>query len=369
MMADALGRDRLELRLQNVVRPGDSLPSGEPVRDPSGLEVMERLGEISDWKRTKPAASRPNLAVGRGMAYGHRHIGAGETNVELVVEADGSLRLICSVRDQGVGANTMHTMVAAEIIGIAPERIRIDSRGTDGPYDEGVRAGRGVHIEGRAVANAATALIALLRTKAAAHWNVALDQTEWRNGTVHHLGSKQQLGLADMARLFSDEPLRAGGHFKAGKSDYYDFQAIIADVEVDTETGEVRVRQLYYVLDVTSVINPMIHQGQIEGGIIQGLGHTLMEQLVIEDGRVVNLHLGDYKIPSIGDVPPLTISLVKSKEGPGIFNAKSVAEVGISIVAPAIANAVFDATGVRIHDLPITAEKILNGLQARQPAA
>ena len=366
MMADALGRDRLELRLQNVVRPGDTLPSGEPLRDPSGVEVLERIAEVSGWGHARPAASRPHLAAGRGLAFGHRHIGAGETNVELFVEADGSLRLVVSVRDQGVGANTMHQQVTAEIMGTSPDRIRIDVRGTDGPYDEGVRAGRGVHIEGRAVGHAASAMIELLRRKAAAHWKVPFEDTAWQNAGVHHTGSAKRLGLQDMARLFRDEPLRTGGHFKAGKSDYYDFQAIIADVEVDQETGEIRVRQLYYVLDVTAVINPMLHQGQIEGGIIQGLGHTLMEQLVIEDGRVVNLHLGDYRIPTMGDVPPLSISLVKSKEGPGIFNAKSVAEVGISIVAPAIANAVCDATGVRIRDLPLTAEKILNGLRALQ---
>jgi CO/xanthine dehydrogenase Mo-binding subunit len=248
-------------------------------------------------------------------------------------------------------------------LGIAPELIRLDVRGTDGPYDEGVRAGRGVHIEGRAVGHAALSLIDLLRKKAAAHWNAEFDSTEWREGTVRLKEPNRQLSLKDMARLFRDAPLRAGGHFKAGKSDYYDFQALVADVEVELETGAIRVGHLYYVLDVTAVINPLLHQGQIEGGLIQGLGHTLMEKLVIEDGRVVNLHLGDYKIPAIGDVPPLTISLVQSKEGPGIFSAKSVAEVGISIVAPAIANAVFDATGVRIKDLPLTAEKVLRGLE------
>lgn len=363
MMADALGRDRLDLRRLNSVRLGDTLPTGEPLRDPSGVEVLQRVGEITGWTRSKKAARSAGVAAGRGIAFGHRHIGAGETNVELFVEDDGSLRLVSSVRDQGVGANTMHRQVAAEIIGIAPELVHIDVRGTDGPYDEGVRAGRGVHIEGRAVGHAATSLIDLLRKKASAHWNVEIERAVWRNGKVVLAGSDRRLELKDMARLFRDAPLRAGGHFKAGKSDYYDFQALVADVEVDLETGAIRVGHLYYVLDVTSVINPLLHQGQIEGGLIQGLGHTLMENLVIEDGRVVNLHLGDYKIPAIGDVPPLTISLVQSKEGPGIFNAKSVAEVGISIVAPAIANAVCDATGVRIKDLPVTAEKVLRGLE------
>ncbi|MGH7765937.1 MAG: molybdopterin cofactor-binding domain-containing protein, partial [Candidatus Binatia bacterium] len=145
------------------------------------------------------------------------------------------------------------------------------------------------------------------------------------------------------------------------------FQAIAADVEVDADTGEVRVVKLWFTYDVTKVINPVIHQGQIDGAIVQGVGFSLMEEMAVDEGRVLTLGLGDYKLPNIKDVPPLVTSLVQAEEGPGPFGVKAVAEAGISIVAPAITNAIYNATGVRIMELPVTAEKILAGLaQARE---
>ncbi|HEX2928695.1 MAG TPA: molybdopterin cofactor-binding domain-containing protein [Candidatus Binatia bacterium] len=139
------------------------------------------------------------------------------------------------------------------------------------------------------------------------------------------------------------------------------FQAIVADVAVDPEIGKISVLQLYFVYDVTTIINPLIHQGQLEGAIVQGLGYALCEEMGIEDGRVTVSSLGDYKIYCVRDVPPLVTSFVNATVGPGPFSTKAVGE-GISIVAPAIANAVYDATGVRITQLPITPEKIIEGL-------
>jgi len=110
---------------------------------------------------------------------------------------------------------------------------------------------------------------------------------------------------------------------------------------------------------------PVIHQGQIDGGVVQGLGYALSEELLLDDGKVTNASMGDYKIFTIQDVPSLTTALVQAKVGPGPFGTKSVAEAGISIIAPAIVNAVFNATGVRIHEIPITSEKILKGLSCR----
>lgn len=130
----------------------------------------------------------------------------------------------------------------------------------------------------------------------------------------------------------------------------------------DPEIGQIKILRLYFVYDVTTVINPLIHQGQLAGAIIQGLGFALYEEMAIEQGRVTVSHLGDYKFFCGRDIPPLVTSLVQSTVGPGSFSAKAVAEAGISVVAPAIANAVYDATGVRIAQLPITSEKLIKGL-------
>jgi CO/xanthine dehydrogenase Mo-binding subunit len=367
MMAEALGLDPLKFRMKNVLREGDTRTTGEPLRDPRGIEVLERIGQISGWRRAKPRPSRPDILIGRGLALGDRHIGSGESTAELFLEPDGSLRLATAVRDVGVGAHTMHRQVTAEVLGVDPELIRIAAMGTDGPYDEGVRGQRGTHIEGQAVHRAATALVEALRRKAADLWKVSAEQVSWNKGRARLRGSKKTLTLAEVAHQSNHEPLHGLGHCKGGRPEVYAFQALAAEVEVDRGSGQVGIRRLYLALDATKVINPTIYQGQIDGAAVQGLGFSLMENMATEDGKVLTLNLGDYKIPTIRDVPPLVTSRVKALEGPGPFGAKSVAEAAIGIIGPAIANAVYDATGVRIKEAPITAEKIRAGLKEKNP--
>jgi CO/xanthine dehydrogenase Mo-binding subunit len=145
------------------------------------------------------------------------------------------------------------------------------------------------------------------------------------------------------------------------------FSAQVAEVEVDPETGRVNVLRLNTANDVGRIINPLAVEGQIEGGVIQGFGFGVMEEVSIKHGQVVNGSFGDYKIPTITDVPELQMNLVEGKPGPGPFGARPVAEFAVASAAPAIANAVFDAVGVRITETPITAEKVFWGLQQQQP--
>ena len=367
MMAMALKLDPLEFRLRNSLQEGDPKPTGEPLRSPKGIEVLARVAEIAKWRKSQPASRKngPRVHTGRGIAFGYRHIGTGESSAELYLEPDGSLRLATAVRDVGVGAYTMHRQVAAETIGVDPEMVQIDVKGTDtGTYDEGVRGQRGTYVEGQAVVSATNSLIELLKKQAAAQWRVGTDRIQWEEGRAWLQGNKNQsLGLRDLTKLFNGEPIRGYGHCKGSRPEVYVFQALVADVEVDRETGKVRVQKLYFALDSSKVVNPLMHQGQIDGAVIQGIGQSLMEDLAVEDGRVLPLSLGDYKIPNINDISPLLTSLVDGGEGPGPFATKAVAEAGIGIVAPAIANALYNATGVRIMGLPITAQKVFEGLR------
>jgi CO/xanthine dehydrogenase Mo-binding subunit len=326
------------------------------------MKVLQRLSEISRWRKPKLnlPKRRGTISVGEGIAFGDRKIGTGECNVELVLESDGSIRLITSVRDQGVGAHTMHRQVIAEILGVDSDRVQIDVKGTDGPYDTGIQGARGMHVEGQAVARAAVSLREALCRQAASIWKAEVDRVQWEPRRAWLKGTGQLLDLPQLARLCP--ALRTTGHYKAGRPEFYSFQGVVAEVEVDRETGQVKVTRLGLAYDVGQVINPTIHQGQLDGAVIQGLGFSLMEHLVVEEGRVATASLGDYKIPCIKDVPPFVTSLVRAKEGPGPFGTKSVAESGISVIAPAIANAVYGATGVRITDFPITPEKVLRGL-------
>ncbi len=366
MMAEALGIDAYEFRMINALREGDAKPTDEPLRDPRALDVLRQVAKVSK-RRPGPrrrGQGQGRVVTGRGLALGFRHIGTGESSVELFLDPDGTLRLATAVRDVGVGAYTMHRQVAAELLGIEAERVEIDVKGTDtGTYDEGVRGQRGTYIEGQAVVRATHSLIKQLREQAASAWKLDENEVQWETGRAWTRGAKKRsLDLLSIARLTAKSPLRGFGHCKGSRPEVYVFQAMIADVEVDVETGQIRVRQLYFTMDSSRIINPLIHQGQIEGAIIQGTGQSLMEHLVVEDGRVLTLSHGDYKIPTIWDVPPLSTSRVQVYEGPGPFSAKPVAESGIGIVAPAIANAVYNATGVRLMELPITSEKVFRGL-------
>jgi CO/xanthine dehydrogenase Mo-binding subunit len=134
---------------------------------------------------------------------------------------------------------------------------------------------------------------------------------------------------------------------------------------VDPETGQVRLRRLVAVHDVGTVINPLTHQGQIDGGVVQGIGEALIEELGIEDGRVTTLNLGEYKLPTAADIPPLTTVLVEAGSGPGPYDSKAIGEMSLLPTPAAIANAVYDACGVRLFSLPITAEKVWRALRER----
>lgn len=360
-IAEKLNLDPLELRMRNAPREGDTKATGEALEDPHCKEVLVRLAKISNWLKPKPRRN-PGRLYGRGMALGDRHVGTGESSCELSLTPDGDLSLRSGIGDQGVGAYTMHRQIVAQIVGIQPERVHIDIGDTNSaPYDEGIKGARGAHVEGRAVAQASTALVEALRAAAAAHWRTGVENCSWIGGKAFCKESRSRLALPDLARLSSDA-IKTFGHYKGRESNVFSFQGIVADVEVDRETGQVKVTRLHFVYDVTTVINPIIHQGQLEGAIAQGIGFALCEEMPINEGRVASSSFGDYKILTVRDIPHLVTSLVTANLGPGPFSAKAVGEAGISIVAPAIANAVYDATGVRFTELPITAAKLLEGL-------
>jgi carbon-monoxide dehydrogenase large subunit len=370
MIAEAIGIEPLEFRLRNGLKDGDTRATGEGLRDPYCTEVLQRVAKISGWGRKRPKSEDKGRFAGRGLALGDRHVGHGDSSFELILERDGTVRLRSGVGDQGVGAYTMHRQVVSQILGVDPSLVKIQVGDTSSaPYDQGIKGARGTHIEGQAVLRATNALVDGLRAVAAAHWSAEINGITWQRGgaSLKANGRAKRLSLKELAAL-AKEPVKGFGEFVGHKPDVYSFQALVVDVEVDAATGAVDLKHIYFVYDVGTVINPLIHQGQIEGGIVQGLGYALTEELKLDDGRITTATLGDYKLPNIADHVQLTTSLVHAKAGPGPFGAKCVAEAGISVVAPAVANAVYSATGVRITELPVTAEKILRGLSCRSKA-
>ena len=364
LIAEAMGWDPMEFRCRNVLKEGDISAIGEAIRHPQGLNVLRKAAAVSRWRKRRSRTGDTNTVVGRGIAFGDRHIGSGESSFRLLLDPNGTFKLVSGVGDTGVGSHTMHRQVAAEVLGVDPYLIEIEVQETTrAPFDEGIKATRGAHVEGQAVVRAAESLISQLRRIAASHWSTDVNDVSWLNGKVlfRRKGRSQNLSFRELAAL-SNEPICGFGHYVGKKPDFYSFQAVIADIQIDRDTGQIELKKVYFVLDVGTIINPLIHQGQIEGGFVQGLGYTLTEEMLLDEGRVTTLSMGEYKIPSIRDIPRLITSLVRCEEGPGPFGAKAVGQVAISLVAPAMANAVYDATGVRITQLPITPEKIIKGL-------
>ncbi|MGH7767124.1 MAG: xanthine dehydrogenase family protein molybdopterin-binding subunit [Candidatus Binatia bacterium] len=365
MIAHELGADPLEFRFMNALVEGDSNYAGFEYRDIKCREVLERARKV--WKQPKPKPRKPGNLTGRGISLACRHIGQGQSEAELLLDKEGDVKLVVGILDVGTGVHVIVKQIVAEMLGIEPERVKVEVPDTNhAPYHDGIKGQGATHVIGQGVARATQALIESLKARAAIKWEVDPANVEWQDGGVR-LDGKLKMDLKQLAALAPGEPGRGFAYYDGRiRPREHIFQAVISDVEVDRDTGQVEVKRMSTFHDVSVVINPTTHQGQIEGGMIQGLGMALCEEVVLDDGRVMTLTLGDYKMLTSRDVPPRKTTLVPgATSGPGPFNAKPAAEHAITPIPAAIGNAVFAATGVRLTSLPITSEKVHQGLRQK----
>jgi xanthine dehydrogenase molybdenum-binding subunit len=287
-----------------------------------------------------------------------------------LLPSSGQVEVLTGMVDQGAGAHTVIRRVAAAALSVVPERIVVRYGDTgEAPQDPGAGGSRVTHVAGQAALDGGKRLKATLE-------DLAAEAFGWPTGEVRLEHDRFVAGRHDSAsfdevaaRLGRGAPVEVRGEY-GGEShahdDAGDFNASVyaVEVEVDPDTGRVRVCDAVLVVDVGTVINPLAHQGQLNGGFAFGVGAALMEDLPVdESGKVGALSLGEYKLPTMMDMPPLRTVLLHTEIGPGPFGAKAAGEVTNSGVAPAIANAVQDAVGARIFDLPITAERVLEALR------
>ncbi len=327
-VARELGIDPLELRMRNAIRAGDVDVHGHEWDSSAVPQVLETLRREARW-HARAAPGR-----GRGIALGARGTGRGKASVRITVMPDATVEILTGISDQGGGAHTMmQRVVAAELL-VAPERVRV-RRGTteEVPVDPGVGGSRVTPVVGGAALIGARAL----RAK--------LEEIAPGVSAAERLERAAKQGLS----VVGEQDLTRAGH-----SSY----AYALEVEVDRDTGAFRIVDCLLVADVGTVINPVALHGQLVGGFAYGLGQALYEEMRVEDGVVTNPNLGDYKLPTAADVPPLRVILLTDDKGPGPFGAKSVGELSNPGISAAIANAVEDAVGARVLSLPITAEKV-----------
>lgn len=389
MVARAIGMDPLEFRRRNVIVEGDAAPSGEVWKDLKAAEVLEAAAEAAGWEERpadpdaemggggdtesanggEPSPYLGRRAVGRGIALINRHIGGGESKTGVALFADGRVELSSGVQDAGQGCHTVMAQLAAEVLTIPLEQVRVRLGSTDeAPPDPGIGAARHTHIAGQSAYRGAQELAERLKAALAEEMGWERERITLEDGAFRYPGA-EPVPFAEAARVAvtaNGGPIEFVSTYTApNRAEQECFIAQVAEVEVDRETGAFRVRRIITAEDTGTIINPLGAEGQIEGGVVQGFGFAVMEELRLEEGRVLNPHFGDYKMPCIADIPESQLVLLDAT-GPGPFNAKAVAEHSLIPTAAAIGNAIYDAVGVRITSTPITAEKVYRALREQE---
>lgn len=394
MLAEQLGIDPAEILRRNAIRAGDTSVHGWKIGSCGVIECIDIARASLDWDKRREAARRSRDPV-RKRGYGiasAMHVSSNRTmgnwdgsTVQLRLNEDGRAIVQSGECDMGQGATTMLSQICAHELGLPIDHVCVMPPDTDhSPYAIGTLASRVTIVGGNAMIKAAREMRDKLVDYAASAFDVPHDELEVANGAVFCAAKpERRLTFAEIVR---GHTWRQGGDSLSVRATYdpptvqpdatlygnvapaYSFAAQAVEVEVDTETGQVTLLDSFIAEDCGKALNPLTVHGQTHGASVQAIGWTLYEHLKIEDGRIVNGNFADYTMPTADAVPTLRTDVVESNDPNGPYGAKGASETAILPGAPAIANAVYDAIGVRINSLPITPEKILAALRAEKEA-
>lgn len=387
MLAEKIGMDPLEFRLKNALKKGDVTVHGWEFRSCGLSECLKSAAARMAWKKKK-ADRQPGRGI--GIACGLHVSGrkdAGEfagAAAFVKVNDDGTVNLISGAGDIGTGAATVLSQICAEELGVRLEDVSMSKADTDSvPYASPPIASRVTLESGNAVRAAAADARNQLFQAVAEKLSVPLKDLVAREGKIYAgTHPEKAMSIAEAAKAAL---VRRGGGPVLGRGVYvspqpgtdpktwygdaanaYSFAADVAEVQVDRETGEVKVLELAAAQDLGKTINPMLAEGQIEGGLAMGMGYALTEEMVTENGRVASTNFTDYQIARTVDMPPVHPILVETNEPWGPYGAKGVGEVVAVPTAAAIGNAIYDAVGIRLKELPFTPEKVLKALREKR---
>lgn len=382
-LAERLGKDPLAYRLELANRPGETTPQGFRISTCALADCLTEAARRIGWDEARRRPPRTGarwrgvgLAAMINPSVGVLYPEGNFANVALELDAGGGLRLATQAADCGTWQNTVLAQLAAEVLDVAPERIAVVHMDTEiAPDDLGSAASRVTFVTGQAALNAGTSLRAAVSERLAARWGVAPEAIAFAGDALGLPGDNRRwLSWAQAAALTG--PLRVEGRHeidlarpdpKTGYGHYaatYGFGAQAAEVEVDPGTGQVRVLRVVSVLDIGRVVNPLALDGQMQGGIVQGIGMALSEELVFAEGRPVNTSLISYKVPRIFEAPRIETAYVETRDPTGPLGAKAGGEHSINPTVAAVANAVAHATGVRPRQLPVTPHRLRDALAA-----
>ncbi|MCX7751073.1 MAG: molybdopterin-dependent oxidoreductase [Candidatus Bipolaricaulota bacterium] len=384
-LAEKLGLDPIELRRRNHIRSGETSPIFEKIGEgregtaqvvrSCALEECLRVGaERIGWKEKRLHRREEGpWAYGVGMACAMQ--GSGITGVDmaaatLVMQDDGSFRLLVGATDLGTGSDTILAQIAAEELGVPVDRVLVYSSDTDfTPFDTGAYASSTTYVSGNAVLRAAGDVRRQILAVAAEALGEGPEGLELAEGAVVSRRTGKRLALAEVGHratyVANQRQIAATASFACPESPP-PFAAFFCEVAVDRETGLVRVERFVVAADCGTAIHPKGAEGQLEGAVLQGIGHALYEEMLFaKSGRCVNPNFFDYKVPSALDAPRIEAILVPSSEPTGPWGAKSISEVGINGPLPAISNAIYHAVGVRMTRAPFTPERVAAALREK----
>jgi carbon-monoxide dehydrogenase large subunit len=361
IVARKLGMDPAEFKRKNMLRDGDETPTGGHISHIRGEEALDRAIQLAGYE--KPKAKN----VGRGLSFSEWSPSGGEGNVFVTVEEDGRVKVLSPVVDQGAGVLTIIVEVVGEELKVPANEIelkQVDSSVV--PSDGGVGGSRATRVYGNAAYEGGGKAREELFHFAAQALEVDAKELSLEAGAVAHKPTKRKMSFAEVVK-FKGAPIYVRGYYKSTeKSHDASVSAQIAEVYVDPETGKVTLRNMVSAHTTGKVINPLMHQGQIEGGVVFGLGYALTEEVLFDGARITTTNFGEFKIPNITDIPPLKTHVMENVPGgPGPYNSLAIGECANVPTAAAVANAVADACGVRITDLPVTSEKVYRALKSK----
>jgi 4-hydroxybenzoyl-CoA reductase subunit alpha len=372
------------MAVKNGLRTGDESAAGFKIVSSGFRECLEKAAARSGWKQKRSAPKKnDDKAYGIGLGCGGFPSGAGfyfnkttaaHSSVGIRVGEGGGIGVFTGASDIGQGSDGVICQIVAEVLGLPLEDIHLTSADTQlTPPDMGTYSSRVTVAAGNAALKAANAIKAQIFKVAADELKANQDDLIARDRKIAVKGSPDRfLSFADAVNLYRKinhgTPLVAQGSYNSPDplSPTYSFGAYICEAEVSLKTGEVRISKFTVAHDCGQPLNPLSVEGQIEGCISMGMGYAIAEQLILEGGQTMNPSFLSYAVPTAGQMPEIQITHVITDDPHGPFGAKETGEGSLDPAAPAIANAVYNATGVRIKDLPITAEKILKGLKGRR---
>lgn len=366
MIAHGLGMDPVEFRMKNLLERGEEYaPSDTPI-DCDVKDLLRRLSQEIGWSTKESEPRKPRAKRTKGIACVVKDGGGTkkEANAIVKIQADGRVVLISGTVEIGQGSKTALSQIVAEELSCPAEMIEFAAIDTDyTPYDTATNATSGVFTMGRAVQQAARDAREQVLSMAASVLGLKVAELSLKDGRI--VSPEEKLAYADVLR---GGEIVGKGSCQFGRNDqipigyptpFWEVGLGAAEVEVDEMTGEVKILKFRSITDVGRIINPLHCRGQEEGGVLFGIGQTLLEELVYEDGRLINPNLADYRLPRFRDLPESLVSQIhEDEEVTGSYQPKGSGESGILAVSAAVCNAIYNGIGVRILELPVKRESV-----------